>query len=240
MAIELRAADRNTTARLGQLHSLSRCHRQTLHGPTEPHLRCSKPSTGAVRLWGLARPLERPPGVGECRWDGVATRGGTSCEQRIRGDAGSGRDDGSLVAGVVAGGHGDVETLEALRHGAWGRRAQARVARCCLWWRRCWWAGIDDVQRLRSGSAAAVLPFAVVARRLRRAVAFGHQLDKAGVCGRRARRRGDDVDLARCVRCAATSTAAYGKVLGHPLVAVRSDTGEGDSRMRSGSSQLRS
>ena len=66
---------------------------------------------------------------------------------------------------------------------------------------------IDDVQRLRSGSAAAVLPFAVVAPSTAgsflRSFTFGHvrQLDKAAelglragvVCGRRAERRGDDV-----------------------------------------------
>ena len=62
---------------------------------------------------------------------------------------------------------------------------------------------IDDVQRLRSGSAAAVLPFAVVAPSTAgsflRSFTFGHvrQLDKAAapagacagvVCGRGARR----------------------------------------------------
>ena len=65
---------------------------------------------------------------------------------------------------------------------------------------------IDDVQRLRSGSAAAVLPFAVVApstaESFLRSFTFGHvrQLDKAAelalrrgvVWGRRARRWGDD------------------------------------------------
>ena len=65
---------------------------------------------------------------------------------------------------------------------------------------------IDDAQRLRSGSAAAVLPFGVVAPSTAgsflRSFTFGHvrQLDKAlgvstdagVVCWRRARRRGDD------------------------------------------------
>ena len=140
-----------------------------------------------------------------------------------------------------------------------GRRAQARVARCCLWWRRCWWAGaVSNVQRLRSGSAAAVLPFAVVAPSTAgsflRSFTFGHvrQLDKAAELGlRRAWSVGAapsvgemtvDLDSTVCEVCGrAKHGAAYGhtKVWGyHPLVAVRSDTGEVlHSRMRSGSSQ---
>ena len=111
-------------------------------------------------------------------------------------------DDGSLVADaglLLAGTVMSRLGLEALiddtvrpggsaGSGA-GRKVLSLVASmlvggCC----------IDDVQRLRSGSAAAVLPFAVVTQN---------------------------------------------KVLGyHPLVAVRSDTGEVlHSRMRSGSSQ---
>ena len=117
---------------------------------------------------------------------------------------------------------------------------------------------IDDVQRLRSGSAAAVLPFAVVAPSTAgsflRSFTFGHvrQLDKAAELGLvRAWSVGAapdveemtvDLDSTVCEVCGkAKHGAAYGhtKVLGyHPLVAVRSDTGEVlHSRMRSGSSQ---
>ena len=117
---------------------------------------------------------------------------------------------------------------------------------------------IDDVQRLRSGSAAAVLPFAVVAPSTAgsflRSFTFGHvrQLDKAAELAlRRAWSVGAapdagemtvDLDSTVCEVCGkAKHGAAYGhtKVLGyHPLVAVRSDTGEVlHSRMRSGSSQ---
>ena len=115
---------------------------------------------------------------------------------------------------------------------------------------------IDDVQR--SGSAAAVLPFAVVAPSTAgsflRSFTFGHvrQLDKAAELGLvRAWSVGAapsvaemtvDLDSTVCEVCGkAKHGAAYGhtKVLGyHPLVAVRSDTGEVlHSRMRSGSSQ---
>ena len=117
---------------------------------------------------------------------------------------------------------------------------------------------IDDVQRLRSGSAAAVLPFGVVAPSTAgsflRSFTFGHvrQLDKAAELGlRRAWSVGAapsvaemtvDLDSTVCEVCGkAKHGASYGhtKVLGyHPLVAVRSDTGEVlHSRMRSGSSQ---
>ena len=117
---------------------------------------------------------------------------------------------------------------------------------------------IDDAQRLRSGSAAAVLPFAPLAPStlgtFLRSFTFGHvrQLDKAAELGLvRAWSVGAapdvaemtlDLDSTVCEVCGkAKHGAAYGhtKVLGyHPLVAVRSDTGEVlHSRMRSGSSQ---
>ena len=117
---------------------------------------------------------------------------------------------------------------------------------------------IDDVQRLRSGSAAAVLPFAVVAPSTAgsflRSFTFGHvrQLDKAAElalvrawsvsAGPDVGEMTVDLDSTVCEVCGkAKHGAAYGhtKVLGyHPLVAVRSDTGEVlHSRMRSGSSQ---
>ena len=117
---------------------------------------------------------------------------------------------------------------------------------------------IDDAQRLRSGSAAAVLPFAPMAPStlgtFLRSFTFGHvrQLDKALESAQmRAWSVGAapsvaemtvDLDSTVCEVCGkAKHGAAYGhtKVLGyHPLVAVRSDTGEVlHSRMRSGSSQ---
>ena len=117
---------------------------------------------------------------------------------------------------------------------------------------------IDDAQRLRSGSAAAVLPFAPLAPStlgtFLRSFTFGHvrQLDKALESAQmRAWSVGAapdvaemtvDLDSTVCEVCGkAKHGAAYGhtKVLGyHPLVAVRSDTGEVlHSRMRSGSSQ---
>ena len=117
---------------------------------------------------------------------------------------------------------------------------------------------IDDAQRLRSGSAAAVLPFAVVAPSTAGSFlgsfTFGHvrQLDKAAELAlvrawsvSAAPGAGEmtvDLDSTVCEVCGkAKHGAAYGhtKVLGyHPLVAVRSDTGEVlHSRLRSGSSQ---
>ena len=117
---------------------------------------------------------------------------------------------------------------------------------------------IDDAQRLRSGSKAAVLPFAPLEPStlgtFLRSFTFGHvrQLDKAAELGLvRAWSVGAapsvaemtvDLDSTLCEVCGkAKYGAAYGhtKVLGyHPLVAVRSDTGEVlHSRMRSGSSQ---
>ena len=126
--------------------------------------------------------------------------------------------------------------------------ASVLVGGCC----------IDDARRLGSGSAAGVLPFAPLAPStlgtFLRSFTFGHvrQLDKAAEMGLvRAWSVGAapsvaemtvDLDSTVCEVCGkAKHGAAYGhtKVLGyHPLVAVRSDTGEVlHSRMRSGSSQ---
>ena len=117
---------------------------------------------------------------------------------------------------------------------------------------------IDDANRLRSGSAQAVLPFRVLAPStlgsFLRSFTFGHlrQLDRAHELAlRRAWSVGAapeatemTVDLDSTVIEVfgkAKGGAAYGhtKVLGyHPLVAVRDDTGETiHVRMRSGSSQ---
>ena len=56
-------------------------------------------------------------------------------------------DAGLLLAGTVMSRLG-LEALidETVRPGGSagsgaGRRVRGRVARCCLWWRRCWWAG---------------------------------------------------------------------------------------------------
>ena len=175
-------------------------------------------------------------------------------------------DDGSLVADaglLLAGTVMSRLGLEALiddtvrpggsaGSGA-GRKVLSLVASmlvggCC----------IDDVQRLRSGSAAAVLPFAPLAPStlgtFLRSFTFGYvrQLDKALESAQmRAWSVGAapsvaemtvDLDSTVCEVCGkAKHGAAYGhtKVLGyHPLVAVHSDTGEVlHSRMRSGSSQ---
>ena len=168
-------------------------------------------------------------------------------------------DAGLLLAGTVMSRLG-LEALidEVVRPGGSagsgaGRKVLSLVASmlvggCC----------IDDVQRLRSGSAAAVLPFGVVAPSTAgsflRSFTFGHvrQLDKAAELGLvrawsvgAAPDAGEmtvDLDSTVCEVCGkAKHGAAYGhtKVLGyHPLVAVRSDTGEVlHSRMRSGSSQ---
>ena len=123
--------------------------------------------------------------------------------------------------------------------------ASVLVGGCC----------IDDAQRLRSGSAAAVLLLAPsTLGTFLRSFTFGHvrQLDKALESAQmRAWSVGAapgvaemtvDLDSTVCEVCGkAKHGAAYGhtKVLGyHPLVAVRSDTGEVlHSRMRSGSSQ---
>ena len=157
-------------------------------------------------------------------------------------------DGGLLLAGTVMHRLG-LEALidEVVRPGGSagsgaGRKVLSLVA-SMLVGGRC----IDDVQRLRSGSAAAVLPFGVVAPSTAgsflRSFTFGHvrQLDKAAELGLvRAWSVGAapdveemtvDLDSTVCEVCGkAKHGAAYGhtKVLGyHPLVAVRSDTGGG-------------
>ena len=117
---------------------------------------------------------------------------------------------------------------------------------------------IDDTDRLRSGSACAVLPFAVSAPStlgsFLRSFTFGHlrQLDRAHEMALARAWSVDaapdaaemtvDLDSTVCeVHGTAKQGAAYGHtgVLGyHPLAAVRDDTGEVlHVRMRSGSSQ---
>ena len=149
-------------------------------------------------------------------------------------------DDTVRLDGRVAGSGSGPKVLSLV--------ASMLVGGCC----------IDDVQRLGSGSAAAVLPFAVVAPSTAgsflRSFTFGHvrQFDKAAELalvrawsGGAAPDAGEmtvDLDSTVCEVCGkAKHGAAYvhAKVLGyHPLVAVRSDTGEVlHSRLRSGSSQ---
>ena len=144
------------------------------------------------------------------------------------------------------------ETVRPAGSGA-GRKVLTLVASmlvggCC----------IDDARRLRSGSAAAVLPFEVMAPSavgsFLRSFTFGHvrRLDRAAEAeparawsvgaAPDAAEMALDVDSTVCEVCGkAKHGACYGhaKVLGcHPPAAVRSDTGEVlHSRMRSGSSQ---
>ena len=176
-------------------------------------------------------------------------------------------DDVSLVgdAGLLLAGHGDgprlgLESLidETVRPAGSagsgsGRKVLTLVASmlvggCC----------IDDAGRLRAGASQAVLPFRVMAPStvgsFVRSFTFGHvcQLDKAAEqalarawsvgAAPDAAETTVDLDSTVCGVCGkAKHGAAYGHsgVLGyHPLVAVRSDTGEVlHSRMRSGSSQ---
>ena len=167
-------------------------------------------------------------------------------------------DAGLLLAGTVMGRLG-LESLidEAVRPAGSGSGsgrkvltlvASMLVGGCC----------IDDAGRLGAGASQAVLPFRVMAPStvgtFVRSFTFGHvrHLDKAA---EQALARAwsvsaapdiaemtVDLDSTVCEVCGkAKHGAAYGhtKVLGyHPLVAVRSDTGEVlHSRMRSGSSQ---
>ena len=175
-------------------------------------------------------------------------------------------DDGSLVADaglLLAGTVMDRLGLEALIDGTVrlggsagagaGRKVLTLVA-SVLVGGRC----IDDTDRLRSGASQAVLPFRVVAPwtagSFLRSFTFGHvrRLDKVqeAALGQAwsvgaapgVEEMTVDLDSTVCEVCGrAKHGAAYGhtNVLGyHPLVAVRSDTGEVlHSRMRSGSSQ---
>ena len=169
-------------------------------------------------------------------------------------------DAGLLLAGTVMGRLG-LESLidETVRldgrvaGSGSGRKVLTLVASmlvggCC----------IDDAGRLRAGASQAVLPFRVMAPStvgsFVRSFTFGHvrQLDKAAEqalarawsvgAAPDAAEMTVDLDSTVCEVCGkAKHGAAYGHsgVLGyHPLVAVRSDTGEVlHSRMRSGSSQ---
>ena len=168
-------------------------------------------------------------------------------------------DVGLLLAGTVMGRLGlesliDEAVCPAGSAGSGSGRkvltlvASMLVGGCC----------IDDAGRLGAGASQAVLPFRVMAPStvgtFMRSFTFGdvRQLDKAA---EQALARAwsvsaapdiaemtVDLDSTVCEVCGkAKHGAAYGhtKVLGyHPLVAVRSDTGEVlHSRMRSGSSQ---
>ena len=167
-------------------------------------------------------------------------------------------DAGLLLAGTLAARLG-LEALidEAVRPPESGRGSGAKALTLAA----SMLAGgsfIGDADRLRSGSAQAVLPFVVAAPSTLgtwlRSFSWGHvrQLDRANELAlQRAQAAGAspdaaevtiDVDSTVCeVFGKAKGGAAYGhtKVLSyHPLVAARDDTGElVHSRMRSGSSQ---
>ena len=167
-------------------------------------------------------------------------------------------DAGLLLAGTVMDRLG-LEALidEAVRPPRSGRGSGARalsVAASML----VGGSFIDDADRLRAGSASAVLPFEPLAPSTLgtwlRSFTWGHvrQLDRAcELALGRAWRAGAapetaemtvDLDSTVCeVHGKAKQGAAYGhtNVLGyHPLAAVRDDTGEMvHTRMRSGSSQ---
>ena len=186
--------------------------------------------------------------------------GGIDGLEAVFDDASLVADAGLLLAGTVMGRLGlealidDTVRLDGREAGSGsGRKVLSLVASmlvggCC----------IDDAGRLRSGASQAVLPFRVMAPStvgsFLRSFTFGHvrQLDKAAEQAlARAWSAGAapgvaemtvDLDSTVCEVCGkAKHGAAYGHtgVLGyHPLVAVRSDTGEVlHSRMRSGSSQ---
>ena len=184
--------------------------------------------------------------------------GGIDGLEAVFDDASLVADAGLLLAGTLMQRLGLEALLDATVRPSGAGRGSGRkvlslvasmlVGGCC----------IDDAQRLRSGSAAAVLPFAPLAPStlgtFLRSFTFGHvrQLDKALESAQMrawsvgaapdAAEMTVDLDSTVCEVCGrAKHGAAYGhtKVLGyHPLVAVRSDTGEVlHSRMRSGSSQ---
>ena len=186
--------------------------------------------------------------------------GGIDGLEAVFDDASLVGDAGLLLAGTVMGRLG-LESLidETVRldgrvaGSGSGRKVLTLVASmlvggCC----------IDDAGRLRAGASQAVLPFRVMAPStvgsFVRSFTFGHvrQLDKAAEqalarawsvgAAPDAAEMTVDLDSTVCEVCGkAKHGAAYGHsgVLGyHPLVAVRSDTGEVlHSRMRSGSSQ---
>lgn len=167
-------------------------------------------------------------------------------------------DAGLLLAGTLVGRLGLGEVIDAaVRPAGAGRGAGAKVltAVCSM---LVGGSFFSDADRLRAGSAGAVLGFAPAAPSTLgsffRSFTWGHvrQLDRAQelALGRawaagaapEAERITIDVDsTVRAVHGAAKGGAAYGYTgeLGyHPLLAARDDTGEiVHSRMRGGSSQ---
>ena len=185
--------------------------------------------------------------------------GGIDGLEAVFDDASLVADAGLLLTGTVMGRLGlealideTVRPAGSVGSGS-GRKVLTLVASmlvggCC----------IDDAGRLGAGASQAVLPFRVMAPStvgsFVRSFTFGHvrQLDKAAEqalarawsvgAAPDAAEMTVDLDSTVCEVCGkAKHGAAYGHsgVLGyHPLVAVRSDTGEVlHSRMRSGSSQ---
>ena len=186
--------------------------------------------------------------------------GGIDAIEAVFDDGSLVADAGLLLAGTVMSRLGlealidDTVRLDGREAGSGSGRKVLTLVASMLVGGRC----IDDTDRLRAGASGAVLPFRVMAPSTAgsflRSFTFGHvrQLDKAAELGLvRAWSVGAapdvaemtvDLDSTVCEVCGrAKHGAAYGhtKVLGyHPLVAVRSDTGEVlHSRMRSGSSQ---
>ncbi len=184
--------------------------------------------------------------------------GGIDGIEAVFDDASLVADAGLLLAGTVMGRLG-LESLidEVVRPPESGRGSGAKalsvVASMLVGG-----SHIGDADRLRAGSASAVLPFAVAAPSTLgtwlRSFTFGHvrQLDRALelALGRAwsvgaapaAAEMTVDLDSTVCeVHGKSKQGAAYGhtKVWGyHPLAAVRDDTGEVvHARMRSGSSQ---
>ena len=167
-------------------------------------------------------------------------------------------DGGLLLAGTLMARLGLVSLLdEVVRPPGAGRGSGAKVL-SVVSSMLVGGSHIDDANRLRAVSAAAVLPFEVSAPSTLgtwlRSFTFGHirqldraqelALDRAWSAGAApdATEMTVDLDSTVCeVFGKSKQGAAYGhtKVLGyHPLVAVRDDTGEVlHSRMRSGSSQ---
>ena len=186
--------------------------------------------------------------------------GGIDAIEAVFDDGSLVADAGLLLAGTVMSRLGlealidDTVRLDGREAGSGSGRKVLTLVASMLVGGRC----IDDAGRLRAGASGAVLPFRVMAPSTAgsflRSFTFGHvrQLDKSAELGLvRAWSVGAapdvaemtvDLDSTVCEVCGrAKHGAAYGHtgVLGyHPLVAVRSDTGEVlHSRMRSGSSQ---
>ena len=156
-------------------------------------------------------------------------------------------DAGLLVAGTLMARLGLEQLLdETVRLGDRPGGAGIRVGRCCLWWRRCWWAGPILIMLIGCGPVppTGCCRFWVMAPStlgtFLRSFTWGHvrQIDKAlSETLKRVWSAGGgpdrepvtvDVDSTICEVSANTKHGAsygYTGMLGyHPLVAVRSET----------------